>query len=428
MQKDDTFSPLRVLLPVGIGTCLSLLGDASLYTVLPTHTADAGVSIASVGALLSANRFIRLILNGPGGMAYDRWRRRRLFVPALFIGACSTALYGFTQGFWPLMLGRLLWGLAWVGIWIGGNTIVLDVARDDTRGRWVGVYHIFFFLGSAGGSLLGGFLTDRLGYHQAMSISAGLTFLGAIVTLAFLPETRGLRHEATEASETSRPPARTTTGASDLPPTSDPTGRREFASVIALYAVHRLAMAGVLSSTFGLFLLEQLGSRVEVAGHSIGVATLTGLGLGLSTLIAATSAPVMGGLSDRVGDRWRVAAVGLVPGVAGFGLLAVGLPLTTLFGVPLTAITGGSNQGLSTALVGDLGNIGRQSRRLGVLFTVGDLASAVGPPLAYALIPLIGVENLYLIVAGLFTSMFLVILGINKKRRAPRTERLGTTF
>ena len=139
-------TPLRILLPVGIGTCLSLLGDSSLYAVLPTHTVAAGVSVASVGILLSANRFIRLVLNGPVGMAYDHWSRRPLFVSSLFIGTCSTAIYGLTQGFWPLLLGRLLWGLAWAGIWVGGNTIVLDVVDDDNRGRWIGIYQFFFFL------------------------------------------------------------------------------------------------------------------------------------------------------------------------------------------------------------------------------------------------------------------------------------------
>ncbi len=38
----------------------------------------------------------------------------------------------------------------------------------------------------------------------------------------------------------------------------------------------------------------------------------------------------------------------------------------------------------------------RRGRRLGILFTVGDLASAIGPPLAYALILLIGLSVLYL--------------------------------
>ena len=111
-----------------------------------------------------------------------------------------------------------------------------------------------------------------------------------------------------------------------------------------------------------------------------------------------------------MGSRWRIAAAGLAPGVAGFSLLAIGSPLTTLVGLPLTAVTGGSNQGLSTALIGDLDGVGQRSRRLGLLFTVGDLASAVGPPLAYALIPLLGIRGVYLLSAGIFASMFLVAL------------------
>jgi MFS family permease len=190
-----------------------------------------------------------------------------------------------------------------------------------------------------------------------------------------------------------------------------------FAATVGLYAIHRLAVAGVLQSTFGLFLLGLLGAQVRIAGHTVGVATLTGLGLGLSTVISATSAPIIGGLSDRTGERWRVAAGGLLPGVVGFGLLSAGIPFATMMGVPLIAITGGSNQGLSTALIGDLGNVKRQSRQLGVLFTAGDLASAVGPPLAYALVPIVGAKNVYAIMAALFLCASVTILLVDRTIR-----------
>ena len=395
-------SPWRVLLPTAVGTCFSLFGDASLYTVLPTHTTAVGVSVASVGVLLSVNRFIRLILNGPVGMAYDRWRHRPLFLSALFVGALSTAMYGLTRGFWPLLLGRLLWGLAWAGIWVGGNTIVLDISSDETRGRWVGLYQVSFFLGASGGALLGGFLTDGLGYHRTMLINAALTLLGAVCALVLLPETHGLKRDTVGGPvDTDR-----------LLPVSNGVRGAGFVPAAALYAVNRLLQAGFLYSTLGLFLLAQMGRQVRIAGFSLGVATLTGLGLGLFRLISMISSPLMGGLSDRVGNRWMVVAGGLLPGIIGFVLLAVGLPMATLFGVFLTAIAGGSNQGLSTALIGDLGNGGRRGRRLGALFTIGDLASAVGPLLAYALMPLIGLENIYWLGAGLFASMFLIALGM----------------
>ncbi|MFQ5612935.1 MAG: MFS transporter [Anaerolineae bacterium] len=401
-KRKTAISPWHVLIPAGLGTALSIIGDASLYTVLPSHTGEAGVSLASLGVLLSANRFIRLALNGPAGLAYERWPRRYLFVMALFIGAISTAIYALTQGFWPLLLGRLLWGLAWAGIWVGGNTIILDISHSGNRGRWVGLYQISFFMGTLSGTLVGGLLTDWLGYHLAMGAGAGLTLLGAMVALIFLPETRRFATTATAVMD-SNP---------HVPSPSRRANRMEFASATALLAVNRMVLAGIFYSTFGLFLLERMGDSIHLGGRALGVATLTGFGLALNSLISMVSAPAIGGLSDRMGNRWRIAAGGLVPGLAGFSLLALGSSPLALIGVPLTAISGGSNQGLSTTLVGDLSGAKRRGRRLGWLFTIGDLASAIGPPLAYnTLIPLFGLNGAYLLSAGLFLSIFLVALG-----------------
>jgi len=396
-----SFSPWRILLPVAIGTCLSLVGDSSLYAVLPTHTQAAGVSVVSVGILLSVNRFVRLFLNSPAGFAYDRYSRRALFISALFIGALSTAIYGLTRGFWPLLFGRLLWGLAWSGIWVGGNSMVLDISDDESRGRWMGIYQFSFFLGAAGGAIIGGALTDRLGFHQALLVGAVLTFLGAVIALIFLPETRKMKRETTEIDTDS-------SGDSHIKNQSDTS---YFALATALFGVNRLVIPGILSSTLGIFLLQQVGEQTPIAGRSFGVATLTGLALGLSTLTAMVSTLLAGWISDQIRDRWRSAAGGLVPGIFGFVCLFLGLPATIILGIPLVAMTSGSNQALSTVLIGDFGNRRRQGRQLGLLFTVGDLMSAIGPPLAYALMNLMEINALYLLCAGFFCVVFLVILG-----------------
>jgi hypothetical protein len=248
-----------------------------------------------------------------------------------------------------------------------------------------------------------------------MIVNATLTLSGAVVALLLLPETRGTREAEDTPGEYS----------STMSRVSEQARAAEFASATALYSANRIAVAGVLSSTFGLFLLELLGEQAQIAGYTLGIATLTGMGLGISRLISMATSPYMGGLSDRTSSRWQVAAGGLVPGVAGFGLLSLGLPLATAFGVPLTAITAGSNQSLATALVGDLGSSAWQSRRLGLLYTVGDLASAVGPPLAYALIPGIGIRNVYLLVALMLGAMTFVTLwrAREARRRAAMARR-----
>ena len=383
-----------------------------MYTVLPTHTTEAGITVAAVGILLSANRWIRLALNGPMGIIYDRWNRRPFFVASLFVGALSTAFYAFTNGFWPLLMGRLLWGLSWAGIWVGGNTIILDITQVENRGRWMGFYQIAFFLGAASGSVLGGTLTDLVGYHNTMKILAGMTLLGAMIALILLPETRGAI----------LPPQSNNTEKDDVLDASAPLPRTQLISATALYGVNRIVMAGMLTSTLGLYLLEIFGDTIHIRDQSYGIATITGIGLGSATLISMFSAPISGTISDRIQNRWRTALGGLVPGIAGLSLLAFGAPLTIVMGIPLIAATSGSNQGLSTTLIGELGQVDRRGRRLGVLFTVGDLMSAIGPLLAYALIPVIQLRGVYILGASLYASMFLVTLWLSIKSSPNSTE------
>jgi MFS family permease len=404
-MENGRLNPWTVMLPVGLATCLSLLGDSSLYTVLPTHLDAAGVTLAGVGVLLSANRFIRLALNGPAGLATDRFRRRQVFVPAVFIGALSTALYALTRGFWPLLAGRLLWGMAWAGLWVSGNAIVLDIATFRDRGRWVGIYHFAFYLGAASGAFLGGILTDWLGFGPAMAVAAALSLVGAIVAWLFLPETSGLRDRRPERPDPPPIGERDQLGVGGFA-----ARRRQQGSAAALFGVNRIVMAGILFATFSLFLRQQLGDTVNVSGRVVGISTVTGLALGSSTLIGMVVSPLAGSLSDRFRTRWGVVVGGLLSGVSGFLSLALGTPLAILLGLPLASVGGGSNQGLSTAIIGDLARPLRQGRQLGIFFTIGDLGSAIGPPFAFAMLPLIGLNRIYLFCAILLTGMGFVAL------------------
>ena len=391
--------PGRVLLAIGLGTGLSLLGDSAMYTVLPTHTAEAGIALASVGVMLSANRFIRLLLNGPVGWLCDRWPRRRIFLPALFLGVLSTGMYAVTTGYWPLLLARLLWGASWSGIWVAGNAIILDISGTSNRGHLVGLYNISFFAGAAVGAVLGGWLTDLLGYQGAFVACTLLSLLGAILAWWLLPETfRGRRETArSEPSPTPHAPF--------------PTPRRPWGQIItamSLIAVNRLVIPGILLATFGRYLLETFGETLLLAGRSVGVATMTGLGLGGMTILSMVAVWVTGRLSDGHADRWWMVTAGLLPGVVGFLLLLWAAPWAVMMGLLLTAVTSGSNQGLATALIGDLTRPAEHGRFLGILFTIGDFSSAIGPLLAFWLLTWVSVGWLYGGAGLLFAAMLLV--------------------
>ncbi|MEE8392306.1 MAG: MFS transporter [Anaerolineae bacterium] len=393
-EQKASIHPAQVLFPLGLGTALSLMGDATLYTVLPTHAAEAGIALSGVGIILGINRAIRVFLNGPAGLIYDRLPRRRLFVPALFIGALSTAVYAATHGFWPLLIGRLLWGLAWSGIWVGGATIIMDVTTVQDRGRWTGLYQTWFFLGAALGAFLGGLLTDRIGYTATMWVGATLTALGGLVALFLLPETRSTR------------PDKETGFFLKNPVSFKVRPSHELWITASLYGINRFVTAGVLAATIGLLVQERLYS----ANLGLGVATLTGALVAGRTVFSMVSAPLAGVVSDRMKSRWRVVTWGLGIGVISLTLMAQTAPAAILTGISLAAVTVGSVQALTIALAGDLVSETQRGRAIGLLHTVGDFGSAIGPPVAYALLPEIGLNGVYLLCAGLFAMGLVLVL------------------
>ena len=383
-DQHPLITPARVLFPLGLGTALSLMGDSTLYAVLPTHTADAGITLAAVGIILSANRLIRLFLNGPIGVLYDRSSRRRLFIPAIFIGALSTVIYAAWSGFWPLLTGRLLWGLAWVGIWVGGSTIILDVTTDTDRGHWTGLYQTWFFLGLAIGAFTGGLLTDQLGYSSAMWIGAFVTVLGGLIALFFLPETRPQKIVQQSQIE----------GNSSLRFRPN----REMIGVLTLQGINRFVTAGVLAATLALLVQDQLNS----SNLLIGVATLTGILLATRTILSMIAAPMAGNLSDRLGNRWGVTFASLVIGSIGMLLLVRSEPIFILIGICFSAIAGGSIQALLTTRTGDMVEQAQRGKAIGLLHTAGDLGSALGPVTAYVLLRWLPLSGVYIMGAIIF--------------------------
>lgn len=391
-------APERVVFLLGLGTAVSLLGDSTLYTVLPRPeiAAQAGVSLAAVGVLLGANRAVRMLTNGLVGLLYDRLPRQRLLTIALALGALSTLLFAVGYGPAPLLLSRLLWGTAWSGIWVGCNAVVLDIAAADSRGRLSGQYQMWFFAGTGGAALLGGLLTDLAGFRPALLIGGGATLLAALLWARLLPDLdAGAVMHLT------------------LPAAARPASRFPWSATLAAAApmfVTRFVFAGVTSATVILWLGNLVGEGLALGRLALPLATLAGAFAALRALVSVAGARLAGHLADRTGRRWQTTAAVLLAGAGGVWLAAEPGAAVAAVGALAAAVAAGGVQALVPVLVGDHGQPALRGRMLSVVYTLSDLGSAIGPPLALGLLAWLPLGAIYRLCAGLLGAAALLAL------------------
>jgi len=371
----------RAIHVLGAGVAASLLGDGTLMTVLPQaeFAAELMLNLSMVAWALSINRVVRLGFNPLAGRFLRRFPRRAILIPSMGLGALSSLLTSF-GGSTAVMLGRILWGVVWAGLWVGGTTVVLDVSTEENRGRMNGLFQMWFFIGVGASSFLGGWLADRAGVRGALQISAIVAALACGLWLFFLPETR----MAESRSARSRPLH-----------WCDPDIQKPVRVAAVPMFVNRFLFAGALAVTGILWLETYLGAGVNLAGLVLPLATTAGAVSALQTIIRVVSTPITGRLSDHLRQRWTVMAGVFALGALGTALMSLPVFPAAMIGVLLSAVTSGGVQTLLGAWIGDQVPADRQEAVVGRLFSVGDAGSALGPLVALSWVQVLSIPALY---------------------------------
>jgi MFS family permease len=401
---------IRLLLPLGTAMALSLTGDLTMYAVLANQIDVVGIGLGVVGLLLGVNRMIRIPGNLVAGALYDRSGRRRLFLVGLSLGIVSTLSYSLVRGFWALLFGRMLWGVAWSLINVGGFTMILDRSTAADRGRMTGLYQMAFMLGLTISPILGGALTDALGFRQAVRICALVSSFGLIVALVALPETRTRDDIGSRSGRGMLDGQRLLHWTRRL---SEIDHQVLVASYI--YFATLFVSNGVLMSTLGLYLERRWGTDIAVGTAVIGVASLAGVILGMRALLGIVAGPIAGALSDWLADRWPVARGGILMGAGGFLVLSLlGSVGAVPAGVAAVSLGAGALAVTLAAVAGDIAVGERRGMTMGGLATAGDLGAALGPPLAYALAASLDLRWVYLSCAVVLASGLVAAAGQGK--------------
>jgi MFS family permease len=413
--KRNTDAVPRPLLVVSAAVALSLLGDQMLYVVLPVVHEAIGVPVTSIGLLLSANRLVRLLTNSLAGYITERCGRQWPFVLALLLGGLTTIAYGVLYGVWAFLIARLLWGTAWSFIRIEGLSTVLDVASEETRGRYMGFFQAISRLGSAVAMFSGGILADVLGFRITFVLFGGLTCLAAPLAYA---EMTGRR--AGGAVRTSCRATPTLPGPQPEPAMRRQGGTRRTARdwdvrwrmLVASLGTFStfLVIGGLVSATLGYTLRTRFGPTPALGSLTVGIASLTGFLLSSRGFLDLGFAPFAGYLADRWG-RHRMILWAMPIAILMVLALALLPSLVVVIGVIVVMFAAGTALNVAfNAVAGDVAPPERRGVFLSWFVTCQDLGAAVGPLVGYWIGPAFGLVWLYLCGALVLTLACLLYL------------------
>lgn len=180
----------KVLLSAGVGQLFAQMIRSGRNIVVPLYGADVlGLSVQSVGLVMSISSTIDALMFFPAGFIMDRFGRKYAYVSCFLIQGIGMALIPFTTSFALLTVATSLIGF---GNGLGSGTMMTlgaDLAPKEAMGEFLGVWRLIGDGGALGGPLLVGSLADLLSLTPAIFAIALIGVMAASILGFFVPET-----------------------------------------------------------------------------------------------------------------------------------------------------------------------------------------------------------------------------------------------
>ncbi len=180
-----------------LGMCASGFATfALLYCVqplMPVFSRAFGITPASASLSLSSATGVMTFVIFLGGIASERYGRKRIMAMSLFASAGLNLLCAFVPSWPALIFLRTLEGIAAAGVPAVAMAYLSEEMAPAGLGFAMGIYVAGNAFGGMLGRLLTGFVTDLFGWRVAMATLSVAGFAAAWAFVVLLPPSRHFR-------------------------------------------------------------------------------------------------------------------------------------------------------------------------------------------------------------------------------------------
>jgi EmrB/QacA subfamily drug resistance transporter len=168
-----------------LGMFVSMLASTVVGTSLPLIISDLEGDQSAFTWVVTATLLATTVSTPIWGKLADLFNRKLLLQLALVIFVVASAVAGFSQDTGTLITMRVFQGLGAGGLAALSQIVMADIISPRERGKYAGLFGAVMAVATVGGPLLGGVITDGLGWRWNFFVGLPI----AIVALVLLQRT-----------------------------------------------------------------------------------------------------------------------------------------------------------------------------------------------------------------------------------------------
>ena len=176
-----------ITLAASLGAILEVIDTSITNVALPDIRGNLGATLSEAGWVSTAYACANVVIIPLSAWLGDRFGRKNYFVFSLVGFTASSVLCGVSPNLGFLIAARVLQGLAGGGLLAKAQSVVFESFTVAERGAAQAIFGLGVIAGPALGPVLGGWLTDQMGWRWIFFINVPFGILAVLACLTFFP-------------------------------------------------------------------------------------------------------------------------------------------------------------------------------------------------------------------------------------------------
>lgn len=192
-NHDASFRKWLSFTAIAFGTFIGYLDSSIVNIALPTLTRYFQTDLSVIKWVVTSYLLMITGLVVIFGRLADMYGRKRLYIFGFVVFIVSSALCGASTTIWSLIAFRCFQGIGAAALLANGAALIGETFPTKERGKAFGMLASVLAFAAITGPLIGGFLTQHVGWSSIFYVNVPFGILGAVLAAKVLPSQERVR-------------------------------------------------------------------------------------------------------------------------------------------------------------------------------------------------------------------------------------------